>query len=222
LTQRYVTDPTDPDMSPKLSDVFLPGSILGSFRTRRIMYSEMALRVDSRISRNGVATGFLVEAYGGLAEGVVRDKSQFFRTGAQAAAFLPFGHRSTILSPKIAIDGLVPIDNGEIPFEEFPRQPTFRGFDNRRDYVSAVASLDYRWYLMNFLAARLFLDVARVYPSLSDVSFDHLRWATGLGFDFHTSSTELGRIAVAGSLEGFHLLFTLGVPAGFGDRQHRD
>ena len=89
-------------------------------------------------------------------------------------------------------------------------------------WISAVGSVDYRWYLSRFLAARLFVDVARVAPSLLDMNLEDLRWAAGFGFDLHTSSSEIGRIAVAGSTEGFHFLLTFGVPAGFGDRQHRD
>src|SRR5258707_7045057 len=147
---------------------------------------------------------------------------RFKRTGVVGAACLPFVHSTTILSPKIVIDGLLSDKETPVPFTELPAQPTFRGFANRRDYVSAVGSLDYRWYLMRFVAARLFVDVARVAPSLSDLSLDNLRWAAGFGFDLHTSTSELGRIAVAGSTEGIHFLLTLGVPAGFGDRQHRD
>jgi hypothetical protein len=221
LTQRYVDDPADPDLGPAIDQTFLPGSIPGAFRTTRIVYSELALRADTRVNRNGVATGFLLEGYGGMARGVSGDPSRFARTGFQMAAFLPFIRPSTVLSPKIVVDALVPA-NGEIPFTEFTGQPTFRGFDTRRDYVSAVASLDYRWYLGRFLDARLFTDVATVAPSVSEARLDHLRWAAGFGFDLHTETSELGRIAVAGSGEGFHLLFTLGVPAGFGDRQHRD
>jgi len=222
LTQRYIDDPDDPELSPILSQTFLPSSIPGAYRPTRFVYSELALRVDSRTSRSGVATGFLLEGYGGAANGVLGDSSQVMRMGGQAAAFLPFVHRSNILSPKIVLDGLLPMSGSVVPFAEVPDQPTFRGFDNRRDYVSAVASLDYRWYLMRFLAARLFVDAARVVPSVREVTLDDLRWAAGFGFDLHTSVSELGRIAVAGSPEGVHFLFTLGVPAGFGDRQHRD
>ena len=221
LTQRYVDDQVDIDLMPTINQAFLPSSIPGAFKTTRILYSELALRADTRVSRNGVATGFLLEGYGGLARGSMGDASRFARTGFQMAGFLPFIRKSTVLSPKISVDALVPA-GGEIPFTEFTGQPTFRGFDTRRDYVSAVASLDYRWYLGRFLDARLFTDLATVAPSVSEVRFDHLRWAAGFGFDLHTSTSELGRIAVAGSPEGFHLLFTLGVPAGFGDRQHRD
>jgi hypothetical protein len=221
LTQRYDDDPTDPDLSPTLSQTFAPASIPGAFHSTRIVYSELALRYDNRITRSGVDTGVSFQGYGGLAE-QLDDTNRFKRAGVEAAAFLPFVHQTTIVSPKITLDGLLPDDGAVIPFTEMPGQPTFRGFNNRRDYVSAVASLDYRWYLSQWVAARLFVDVARVAPTLRELTLDHLRWVTGFGFDLHTSTSELGRVAVTGSNEGFHFLFTLGVPARFGDRQHRD
>jgi hypothetical protein len=139
------------------------------------------------------------------------------------AGFFPFVRRTTILSPKIVLDGIAPIvDIAGVPFRELVTQPTFRGFDNRRDYVSAVASLDYRWSLSRFIAARLFVDFAKVSPSLWDFTLIDVRWAGGFGFDLHTSTSQVGRIAIAGGPEGGHFLFAFGVPAGFGDRQHRD
>jgi hypothetical protein len=221
LTQRYVDDPQDTDLVPTLSQTFAPASIPGIFHSTRVVYSELALRYDNRITRSGVDTGVSLQGYAGFAE-QLDDTNRFKRAGFEAAAFLPFIQPTTILSPKITLDGLLPDPGSVIPFTEMPGQPTFRGFANRFDYVSAVASLDYRWYLSKFVAARLFADVARVAPSLRELTVDHLRWAAGFGFDLHTATSELGRIAVAGSPEGFHFLFTLGVPARFGDRQHRD
>jgi hypothetical protein len=146
----------------------------------RIVYSEIALRIDSRVSRNGVNTGLLVGGYQGLGAGLVDDPTRFGRAGFRLAGFLPFIRRTTILSPKIVVDGLAPIDPSAqttpdgmarvdslgVPFQELVGQPTFRGFDNRRDFVSTVASLDYRWYLSRFVAARLFVDFAKVSPSI--------------------------------------------------------
>ncbi|HKQ68712.1 MAG TPA: hypothetical protein VJT73_05200, partial [Polyangiaceae bacterium] len=222
LTQRYVQDPEDPNPTSALTDVFYRPSIVGANRTERVLYSELALRYDSRATRTGVAPGLLIEGYGGISQGVIYESARFGRTGFQIAGFASFVRKSSILSPRLAVDALVPWNDVPIPFKEYTGQPTYRGFDNRRDLVSAVASLDYRWHVMRFVAARLFFDVARVFPSLSELRFDHLRWAAGFGFDLHTSSTQVGRVAVAGSLEGFNLLLTLGVPVGFGDRQHRE
>ena len=85
--------------------------------------------------------------------------------------------------PSSVPHALVPTAGGEIPFTEFTGQPTFRGFDNRRDYVSAVASLDYRWYVGRFLDARLFTDIARGGSLVSELRFEHLRWAAGFGIE---------------------------------------
>ena len=68
-----------------------------------------------------------------MARGSAGDATRFMRAGFQMAAFLPFIRRSTVLSPKLVVDALVPSAGGEIPFTEFTGQPTFRGFDNRRD-----------------------------------------------------------------------------------------
>jgi len=221
LTLRYADDPEAPG-GPTLSQAFLPGSIAGAYHMTRIVYTELALRVDSRVNRNGVDTGLLVEGYQGIGHGIVADGTRFGRAGFRMAGFLPFVRRTTILSPKIVVDGIAPISNVSVPFQELVGQPTFRGFDNRRDFVSTVASLDYRWYLSRFVAARLFVDFAKVLPSIWNLNLEDVRWAGGFGFDLHTSTSEVGRVAIAGSAEGFHFLFAFGVPAGFGDRQHRD
>jgi hypothetical protein len=221
LTLRYADDPENPK-APTMSQAFVEGSVVGPYDTTRIVYSEMALRVDSRASHHGVDTGVLVEGYQGIAQGILDDPTRFGRAGFRMAAFLPFIRRTTILSPKIVVDSVAPIGQTRLPFQELVGQPTFRGFDNRRDFVSAVVSLDYRWYLSRFISARLFVDLARVAPSIWDMTWQDVRWASGFGFDLHTSTTEIGRVAFAGSTEGFHFLFAFGVPAGFGDRQHRD
>jgi hypothetical protein len=218
--QRHVDDPDDAGASA-LSNVFAPESTPGALRTTRIVYGEMALRYDSRLARGGIDTGALLESYAGLSRGVGKDETRLSRMGFRAAGFFPFVHRANILSPKIVVDAMLPGD-GVVPFREFTGQPSFRGFDNRRDYDSAVASLDYRWYVMRFVAARLFLDVAKVFPTFAGITFDHVRYAGGFGFDLHSSRSEIGRVAISGSPEGVGFLLTLGVPAGFGDRQHRD
>jgi hypothetical protein len=221
ITLRYADDP-EKSRGPTLSQVYLPESTPGAYHMTRIVYTELALRVDSRINRSGVHTGILAEAYQGIGRGILGDPTRFGRAGFRLAGFLPFVRRTTILSPKIVVDGLAPIDTVGVPFQELVGQPTFRGFDNRRDYVSAVASVDYRWYVSRFVAARLFVDFAKVSPSVWALNLENVRWTAGFGFDLHTSTSEVGRVAIAGGQEGVHFLFAFGVPAGFGDRQHRD
>jgi hypothetical protein len=221
FTQRRVDDA--PDSGPvALSNVFAPVSIPGAFETTRIVYSEAALRFDSRANRAGEASGALFEGYGGWARAVSGDDIEYSRGGVRAGLFLPFFRPTTIVSPMITLDTMSAPEHAVVPFTELVGQPTFRGFDNRRDYVSLVGSLDYRWYVSRFVAGRLFADAAHVYPSFKEFRLDHVRWASGFGIDLHSSTTQLGRVALTLSPDGFFFVFALGVPAGFGDRQHRD
>jgi hypothetical protein len=221
LTQRTIDDPADVAAGARLDEVFFPASIPGALATTRIIYSELALRLDNREHRGTVEGGALFEGYGGVGQRVLGSSGQFVRGGLQAVGFFPVILRSSVISPKIVVDA-VAAGKGELPFIELVGAPTFRGLDNRRDNLSAVASLDYRWYLMRFVAARIFGDVTRVLPSLSRLSVDELRWVAGLGFDLTSSSSELGRVAFALGPDGFNFLLTIGVSARFGDRQHRD
>jgi hypothetical protein len=222
ITQRYIDDPLDAPAGTALTQVFLPGSIPGALTTEQIMYSELALRLDTRSNRTGGEIGVLFEGYGGVGAGVFGTPSNFSRVGFQAAGFFAVRRSSNVISPKITVDALASTAHEQLPFTELVGQPTFRGFDDRRDNLSVVASVDYRWPLVRFVAARLFCDVARVFPSVSQLSVTHLRWVAGLGFDLSSSTTEIGRIALALGPEGRNFLFTLGVPVRFGDRQHRD
>ena len=128
---------------------------------------------------------------------------------------------SNILSPRIALDGLSDLDSS-VPFNELVRQPDFRGYDNRRDRVSMVASVDYRWAIARYLAARLFVDAATVAPELDALKLDNVRPAAGFGFDVFSRSSQLGSVRATFSPDGFLFSFGFGVSSGFGDRQHRN
>lgn len=218
FTRRHVLDP--PDSTDTLERVFVPGSVPGTGSETHFLYQEAALRLDTRKTRGGPSTGVLLEGYAGHADGVDDTDAAFARVGGRAGAFVSVVEKSNVLSPRLSLDGLAPID-GAVPFNELPRQPDFRGFDNRRDYVSAVASLDYRWTVMRYLAARLLVDAATVAPQLSELAPEDARFAAGFGFDVFSRSTQLGSLAFIGSSDGFRFTFSFGVSSGFGDRQHR-
>ncbi len=218
LTRRHVLDPPDADNT--LARVFAPGSVPGVGSVTHFVYDEAAVRLDTRATRGGPATGVLLEGYAGRSDGIEDTHASFARVGGRAGVFLSVVQRDNVLSPRFSLDGLAPIE-GEIPFNELTGQPDFRGFNNRRDYVSAVASLDYRWTVMRYLAARLFVDAATVAPSVTDLKLDGARFAGGFGFDVFSRSTQLGSIAFIGSGDGLRFTFSFGVSSGFGDRQHR-
>lgn len=211
----------DSDAGPfALSQVFEPSSIAGTFVPVTLVYTEVAVRLDTRIFRGLPSAGYLVEAYAGPGYGVSHASSEFLRAGGRAAAFFPIVRPSNILSPAIQLDGLAAL--GFVPFFELPDEHEFRGFNTRRDNVSLVTTVDYWWIFGAPFAARLFTDASVVGPSVAKLPFERFRWATGLGLSVASSTAELARLNFAFSPEGVRVLLSIGIDRGFGDRQHRD
>ena len=224
LTRRRVDDAPDSG-SAGIGRVFAPGTVVGVSGETHVLYGELAFRLDTRKTRGAPSPGAVVEGYAGAAQGFgggVAPDAHLVRVGGRVAAFLPIVRRSNILSPKITVDHLVAPSGGPVPFTELTGEPEFRGEDTRRDYASVVVSLDYRYAIMRYIAGRLFVDSTAVAPDPSAVDFSAPRFAWGLGVDFASLDATIGQVAVAFSPESVRLLVTLGVPAEFGDRQHRD
>jgi hypothetical protein len=188
----------------------------------RISYTELAVRFDTRASKSQPSPGVLVELYTGAALGVAGDPSRLYRVGGRAAGFISILRKTNILSPKIIVDATA--RPSSVPLESFTLldgQPDFRGFDSRVDYVSLVASIDYRWSMIRWLGPRIFLDMATVGPDPGALFKVPPRFAGGFGFDLFSTSTELAQAMMSFSNEGVRVLFTFGIPTQFGDRQHR-
>jgi len=219
FSRRHVLDSPDTD-AHQLFDVFEPGSVPGARSVTHVVLSELAVRIDTRASRGGPSQGVSFETYAGRGDGIRDTSVRYVRSGGRAAAFIPIVESDNVLSPKLVLDGLGTL-RGPVPFIELPRQPDFRGFDNRRDFVSLVGSLDYRWTVMRYLAARIFTDAATVAPRVDELELTHLRWVGGFGFDVFSRHTQLGSLAISAGPEGATFFFSFGVASSFGDRQHR-
>jgi hypothetical protein len=115
----------------------------------------------------------------------------------------------------------VPTGAPEPPFTALVSQPDFRGLDNRVDRLSIVASFDYRFSIMRYLGARLFVDFAVVGPDIGAAVDADKRVAGGFGVDVFSRSTELLQFMASFSSEGARAFLTFGIPTLFGDRQHR-
>jgi hypothetical protein len=237
LTRSQVMD--TPGGGPSsLSAVFEPGTVPGAPRVSarcpteggvsscgvesHIFYNEVALRLDTRPSAGRPSAGALVEGYAGIATGTGGDATRFYRVGGRAALFVPVLRPTNIFSPKVAIDGMVvPTSAPEPPFTALVGQPDFRGLDSRIDRISLVMSLDYRFSVVRYFGARLFVDVAAVGPNIGAVIDAEKRVAGGFGVEVFSASTVLAQFTAAFSAEGARANLTFGVPSLFGDRQHR-
>lgn len=205
-----------------LSRVFVSDQLPGSQRLNRTTYSEFAVRYDTRPHRGAPTSGWMIEGYTGTLRGLTDADGDGVTLGGRGALFIPIYRRSNILSPRIALDTIQPSDSARFPFLEYAAPADFRGIDPRRDRIAAVASLDYRWVIMKYVASRIFMDASTVAEDFPSLDLHTLRYAWGMGMDLHSSSTEIARIAASASADGFRFFFSLGVaPSGFGDRQHR-
>lgn len=197
---------------------YVPGALTPTSRA----YSELTLRVDTRENRGTPVPGQLLEGYIGASEGIRHTPNDHGTIGLRAASYLSIVRPTNILSPRIVIDAVVPIGDAPIGFREARGGSEFRGFDGRVDNIAVVGSLDYRWAIARYVAARVFIDTTTVTPTLQELDLRTLRYAYGGGIDLHTSTTEVGRIAISFSEGATRFLFSYGLPpVGFGDRQHR-
>lgn len=220
VQQRTIEDPDDPGTGT-LRDVFAPRSREGSYRTTRLAYTELAVRLDTREARGGPMPGWLAEVYGGLGYGLREERTELARLGWMTAYFLDVG-KQHVVSPRFTFDAVQPLEASVIPFEELPVQPAFRAPGDRRDYFSAVFSLDVRRRITEGIAARVFSDFGRVAPSLIELRPAGTRVGGGFAIDFFSKGAEVGRAGLAFSKEGVSLFLTIGSRSPFSDRQHRD
>jgi hypothetical protein len=219
--QRFA-DEIPEERATSFDAVYEPGSVPGALRTTRLVYTELAVRLDTREVRAAPEPGLVVEGYAGSSRGVLSEHGRFLRLGGRAAGFVSLYRRTNVLSPKLVIDGVASPSGELVPFNELARQPDFRGFNSRRDYTSMVASLDYRWKLANYLAATVFIDGATVAPSVKELKPKDMRWAGGAGVDLYSDNALLARLFLVVSPEGAMLQLSFGVASRFGDRQHRN
>ena len=202
-----------------LKDVFAQGSVPGA-GTTDLFYSELATRLDTRQTLGRPSPGLLLEGYAGVGK-APDSRAAYLRSGWVLGGYLPVVRRSNILGLRLIVDGMVPLSGEPIPSTWLVRQPEFRGIDDRRDRMSAVASLDYRWAFARYVGARLFVDGATVGAGPLDLVSTMPRPALGFGIDLFSRATEIGQAALSWSPDGVRLLLSFGVSTSTHDRQHR-
>jgi hypothetical protein len=211
-----------PDEVDTVASTFLPGTVPGAYDRSERMYTEAAIRRDTRAVRGPPAAGLLLEAYGGSSQDTNGVYAPALHTGGRASWFISVVRKTSIINPRVTLDVVAPLGSKGLPFLEYAYASGFRGQSGRSDRVAALASVDYRWQLRPYVAARVFVDVTTVAPAIPQLSVEHLAWATGFGIDLHSSQTAIGRVGISFSPDAVQLLLVFGLAdPGFGDRQHR-
>lgn len=196
---------------PSIGTVYDLDRVVG-FRGERDLYTELEVRWNDR--RRGTvmepeslyATGSLVSVFAGRVTRISGMGSDFWRYGTDLQHFIRLGDGPRVVLLRFHGDAVTGARD-EVPFNELPRlggTMFLRGYqvDRFRDRVAAVGSAEYMWDLSRFLAASLFVDAGRVYPSISDLGFDHLRLGYGLALQAHSEHSYFANVSVASSIDG--------------------
>lgn len=180
------------------------------------LYNELSAVWDTRDEKHMLSPGFRSEIYSGLSAGLGKHNANLFRTGFDAAGFIPTIKEDRLIVPRLVTDMVENINDDPIPFSEYPRHQTFRGTSSREiirsERVSLVPSLEYQWPISHALAGHLFYDMLFVGPDAGSIRWHEGLWAAGIGVDFHYFSRELGRAELAFGSEGFQASITFGSP----------
>jgi hypothetical protein len=222
LFQSRVRDASDAGLAG-FEKVFVPTPYLADAAQTRIAYGEVALRASSRRQWDGAEPGAKAEFYGGYGANVGGADARYAAIGGRAVLSIPILRPTNTLSPQLVLDAVDPIGpDAAFPFTALTRQPDYRGYDVRRDNLSLVASLDYRWVIHRYVAMRVFTDFAEVAPRVDRLLALPPRFAAGFGFDLFNHETALAQFSMSFSEDGPRVAVTFGwAPLG-GDRQHRN
>ncbi len=197
-------------------EVFDHSRIPGFDAPVKQLYNELSLEIDTRKNTKMLTPGFRGEVYSGVSAGFGKHDANLFRTGFDAAGFIPFLHEHRLIVPRLVADMVENMNEQVIPFSEYPRQRTFRGNSAREiirsERVSIVPSIEYQWPLSHMLNAHLFFDTLFVGQRPAEIDWNQGLWAAGGGIDLHYLNRELGRFELAGGSEGFQATFTVGNP----------
>jgi hypothetical protein len=149
------------------------------------------------------ATGWLASIHGGATRGIGDDPSRFASYGGEVQRYFDLYRGTRVLTVRVVVETI----DGTASFIDLPRlggTELLRGYPagRFRDRAFAVGSIEYTWELGNFLAAYLFVDAGRVWPSLADFALGDQRTGFGGGIQAHTTASYLGRLQLAGSRDG--------------------
>ena len=168
---------------------------------------------DSRDSLTGPRSGGLVGARYREYWDVGRKQFAFRQTEFEVQKFVPYFNGGRVLAVRGSVVLSFPKEDNAVPLY---LQPTLGGSDELRgfvpyrfrDYHSVKLSVEHRWHAFSFLDMALFADAGKVVPLKRELDLSHLHYSGGIGFRVRLRSAIVTRIDLAGSSEGFRMIWT--------------
>lgn len=171
---------------------------------------EGALVIDTRAPAEGGTldvTGWYANLHAGASRDLGSDRYWFSYYGAELQRFFDLHQGQHVLALRVVAETIEDGTPRTVDLPQLGGTALLRGYPSGRfrDRALTLASAEYTWRFMRSVAAYTFVDAGRVWPSLEAVTLDS-RIGYGLGLQFLTATTSLGRIQVAASRDGDFVL----------------
>ncbi len=198
------------DKEVPIDEVYAPSDLTGFMDGYRLGYGELELRWDTRQSATRweptevPGTGTMLAGYAGYA--LVDPGDSFWRVGVDVAHYLRIASGPRVLETRLHAEAITG-DTEDVPFTELPMLGGgryLRGYpiERFRDRAAVVGTLEYEFDLSRMFLASVFTDVGRVFPSITDLSFDDLRAGFGVALEAHSDAGFVTRVSLASSIDG--------------------
>ncbi len=196
---------------PAIDEVYDPADLVGWMNGVEHAYGELALSFDERkrVSlyepRDLHADGWLATAFTGrvhrLDGGV-----DYWHYGFETQYDWRLAKGPRVIATRFHVDGVTG-SLSDVPFVELPYLgggQFLRGYDYERfrDRIAAVGTVEYEWDLAQMISASVFVDVGRVYDTVSEVTLANLRVGYGVGLEIHDTNRFWLEASLASSIDG--------------------
>ena len=200
IEQVYCTRVDGACVPGTVNGALVPGFLNGT----QFVRTSAALHVDLRDHLVRPTLGLLIDAEADYSHGLGSDDSDYFRIRGAMSVVLPlWGGHSHVLVLRGVTRLVLPIGDAPVPFFELPAlggPDDLRGFrwQEFRDFSSLIATAEYRWPLLVWADAALFVDYGGVFGrNYQNFGAAQMQPDVGLGIRLHTRDRFYVRLQVA-------------------------
>ena len=193
-------------------DSFVPGLFSDTRYTQATAFTAIDWRDSPGYTRRGGVYSVTAHNYTDS-----DDRFGFRRLDGEVQQFLPMLKDQWVLAFRGLVETTDIDDNQLVPYYLLPAlggSRRHRGYSDFRfqDRHLLLLTGEYRWLPSRVVDMALFVDAGKVSHDRSDLDFNHLKTAFGIGFRIHGPNVTPVRIDVAHGKEGLRIHLTGGVP----------
>jgi hypothetical protein len=196
-----------------IDEAFTPESLPGFNQYAKYARLGLFAYFDSRDSLTGPRSGGLLGVRYREYWDAAQQQFALRQSELEVQKYFPYFNRARVLALRGSVVMSFPKSDNDVPLY---LRPTLGGSDELRGYVpyrfrdyhSVSLTAEHRWHAFSFLDMSLFADAGKVVRLTRHVDPTHLHYSGGVGFRVRLRSAIISRIDLAGSSEGFRMIWT--------------